>query len=299
MNNTLIRIDDLTQAYETGVPVLERLTLEVTRGEVVGLLGRNGAGKTTLLHTLIGVMAAQSGRVVVFGLDPFEAGVEVKKRCGFVAEDQVLPRYLQVEQVLALHRALYPTWDRDLEAGLCQRFAVSRDRRVAQLSKGQARQLALICAMAHRPELLLLDEPAGGLDPALRREFLATAIDMLGRDGTTVLFSSHYVDDVERIASRLVLLEDGRALIDDDLDTVQEGYAVATLAPLDAETLIEIRAVPGCLAARATDDGALGVFRGAPTAVREVVGPLANGAVLDCRTVPLEELFVAIAGGRR
>ncbi len=298
--NPVIEVRDLTQSYKPNTPVLDALDLTVGAGQVIGLLGRNGAGKTTLLRSLIGLMAAQSGSVRVFGLDPFENGVEVKRRCGFVAEDQTLPAYLKVRQVLDLHRELFPTWDDSFASELGGRFGLDPHKRISDLSMGQARQVAVLCAIAHRPELLLLDEPAGGLDPAARREFLETAIEMLGDAGSTVVFSSHYMADVERIANRVVVIDDGKVWLDDELDTMREEFVLAQIAGVDDDTALGLTSAENCIRMRRRESMVHGVFRGAPRAVQsQIEGAAGGSAQVDCRRVPLEDLFVEIFGGSR
>ncbi len=195
-----LEFEGIHRAYTRGVDVLQGVTFSMGRGDVVGLLGKNGAGKTTLIRIAMGMIEPQEGRVRVLGMDPRETPVEVKRRIGYVAEEQILPPFLTVGRVLDLHRGLYPTWDEAMARDLMDRFELSRRAKIRTLSKGQARRVALLCAVAHRPELLLLDEPASGLDPAARREFLETSIRLLNESGTAILFSSHYMTDIERMA---------------------------------------------------------------------------------------------------
>jgi len=131
----------------------------------------------------MGMIEAQQGSVRLFGLDPRKDALEVKRRIGYVSEDQILPEFLTVAEVIRLHRGLFPGWDESMEREIRERFRLSPGTRIHALSRGQARQVALLCAVAHRPELLLLDEPAGGLDPAARREFLETSIRLLNQVG--------------------------------------------------------------------------------------------------------------------
>ena len=181
----VLEFDNIHRAYKKGVDVLKGVTFSLAAGEVVGLLGKNGAGKTTLIHIAMGMIEAQQGAVRVFGQAPGDDPVGMKKRVGYVSEDQILPGFMRVHQAIDLHRELFPTWDEDLAQSLCERFEIPLGEKVKTLSKGQARRVALLCAVAHRPELLLLDEPAGGLDPAARREFLETSIQLLNELGST------------------------------------------------------------------------------------------------------------------
>jgi ABC-2 type transport system ATP-binding protein len=293
-----VAFDDIHRAYERGVDVLHGVSFGVAPGEVVGLLGKNGAGKTTLMRIAMGMIEAQRGRVRLFGLDPREQPVEVKRRVGYVSEDQILPPFLTTEQVMELHRGLFPSWDDALARRLVESFGLSLRAKIGTLSKGQARQVALLCAIAHRPELLLLDEPAGGLDPAARREFLEASIDFLAEEGSAILFSSHHMTDVERMAGRVVMIQAGRVLIDTDLDALRENHSLALVpyaAGVDRERLLELE---GCLGVRERSDALHAVFSLAPEAA---LGQLRRElGVSEARStaVALEEMFIELAGGR-
>lgn len=295
---TLLEYKDVRRAYQPGREVIHGVSFSVAAGEVVGLLGRNGAGKTTLIRLAMGLLEPGAGVVRLFGLDPRQRPVEVKRRVGYVSEEQILPSYLRVREVINLHRTLFPSWDEELARGLGERFYLTPDDKVGSLSKGQARQLALLCAIAHRPELLLLDEPAGGLDPAARREFLETSIQLLNETGSSILFSSHHLTDVERMAGRIVILHDGRVLIDKDSDELREGCCVALVPPASGIDRAALLALDGCLAVRERSDAIHAVFR---------LDPQESAALLErrfgvknarCRTVALEEMFIELTGGQ-
>jgi len=295
----VLEMRNVSRAYVCGQEVLRGIDLAVAEGEVLGLLGRNGAGKTTLLRIAMGQLEPQDGSVRVFGLDPRTDPVAVRQRVGYVSEDQILPGFLRVREVIDLHRRLYPGWDEDLARQLASRFHMRGDQRIKQLSKGQARQVALLCAVAHRPPLLLLDEPAGGLDPAMRREFLETAIQLLGESGSTILFSSHHMTDVERLASRLVMLHDSQKWIDSALDDVREGYCLAVVAAapgLDASRLLGL---PGCLSARERDGAVRAIFELQPDQCQRHLTDHLDVDEVRCLPLPLEEMFIELVGGSR
>jgi len=295
---TILDMRGVRRAYDEGREVLCGVDLSVEPGEVVGLLGRNGAGKTTLLRIAMGLIRAQAGSVRLFGLEHESDSVAIKRRIGYVSEDQILPPFLRVRDVLDLHRTLFPSWDRDLEKRLCERFEMSMKKHVRKLSKGQARQVAVVCAVAHRPELLLLDEPAGGLDPAARREFLEVAIDALTEAGSTIVFSSHHMQDVERIAGRVVLVHDGRVLIDRDLDALREELSLAIVTPVNGSTLSALRRQAGCLAAREHAGEARAVFQRRPDDVRAQLEADLVGARATCAPLGLEDLFIEAVEGQ-
>jgi ABC-2 type transport system ATP-binding protein len=279
--------------------VLSGVSFSVRESEIAGLLGRNGAGKTTLIHIAMGLLSPDGGAVRVFGLSPTEDPVEVKRRIGFVSEDQVLPPGSSVAELIAFHHYLFPRWDQDLERQLLDRFSLPRGSKIGRLSKGQARQAALLCAVCHRPELLILDEPAGGLDPVARREFLETSIQLLNREGTAILFSSHQMTDVERIGGRVVLLDQGKVRLDRDLDRIREDICIAVVPRAFAPDAAAVERTPGCLRVRQVFDDWHAVMEGTPETAR---GQLAESLGIDgirCVRVPLEDLFIELVGGER
>lgn len=288
------------RAYEPGKDVLDGVDLDLAPGDVVGLLGRNGAGKTTLVRLALGMIEPQAGSVSVFGIDPRRDPVAIKRRLGYVSEDQTLPGFLKVGEVLDLHRTLFPDWDDLMARELLSRYKLDQDAKVKTLSKGQARQVALLGAVCHKPELLILDEPAGGLDPAARRDFLETSIRLLNEAGTTILFSSHHMSDVERMAERLVMLHDGRVLLDTSVDELREGAALLVVPHGEGEgngRRAALAAHPDVLAVRDRLDGWHAVVRrpaAAATAVADELGARGARAV----SLGLEEMFIELAEGQ-
>ncbi|MEO8595336.1 MAG: ABC transporter ATP-binding protein [Candidatus Solibacter sp.] len=290
---------EIVRSFKRGIPVLDGVTFAMQTGEVVGLLGRNGSGKTTLIRIAMGMLHPYGGSVRVFGQSPVEHPVEIKLRIGYVAEDQVLPPGSSIAELIALHRYLFPRWDGALERDLLNRFFLDPSSRIKHLSKGQARQVALLCAVCHRPELLILDEPAGGLDPAARREFLETSIQLLNREGTAILFSSHHMNDVERLGGRVILLDEGKVRLDEELDALREGICLALVPKASASDPLILERVPGCLRVRLVYDQWHAVFRGEPAATQARLVSLLGVSGIRCEHVPLEELFIEMVGGER
>src|SRR5665213_4275879 len=289
----VLEFRDIARSFRRGEPVLSNVSFSLAREEVVALLGRNGSGKTTLIQIAMGMLFPHAGTVRVFGMSPTDEPVAVKKRIGYVAEQQILPSRSTIPDLMAFHRYLFPTWDVALERSLLSRFGLSgNSSRMSHLSKGQARQVALICAVAHRPELLILDEPAGGLDPAARREFLETSIQLLNREGTAILFSSHHMSDVERLGGRVVLLDGGTVRLDRDLTGLREEVCVAMIPGRGGLDASAIRQVEGCIRVRPVFDGWHAVMEGAPAiAQRRIEAALGIDGV-RCVPAPLEELFI-------
>ena len=184
---------------------LRDCSLELPAGRVAALVGPNGAGKTTLLHLAVGLLAATTGRIEVFGSQP-RGNRSVLERVGFVAQDAPLYPGFKVAEMLTLGRRLNRRWDGRWAEERVRGLGIPLDKRVGALSGGQRAQVALALALAKRPELLLLDEPVASLDPLARREFLQALMDAVAETGVTVVLSSHLIADLERVCDFLVLL---------------------------------------------------------------------------------------------
>ena len=203
---------------------LDEVSLFVPPGCVFGLVGENGAGKTTLIKHLLGLLRAQTGTVRIFERDPIQDTVEVLSRVGYLSENRDLPAWMRVDELLRYTRGFYPSWDDAYAEKLLKQFALDRNARVRTLSQGQAAKLGLLLALAYRPELLLLDEPSSGLDPLVRHDILEAIIRSVAEEGRTVLFSSHLLDEVERVSDHLAMIHQGRILFSGPLDQVKQAH---------------------------------------------------------------------------
>lgn len=190
-------------------PVLRGVNLRIEAGETLALLGRNGAGKTTLIRTLMGLLKANSGAALIFGEDPQRKPVHVRRRVGYLAEDQQMWPWMRVDQIAQFMAPFYLTWDHDLAGTLLKRFELPLRTKIKHLSKGQGVRLGLALALAHRPRLAVLDDPALGLDPIARKQFNRDLVEHLQADGVAVLYSSHLLGEVEPVADRIAILSGG------------------------------------------------------------------------------------------
>jgi ABC-2 type transport system ATP-binding protein len=205
----LIEVNDLL--VRRGSFVLKVPRWRLAPGQVVGLVGPNAAGKTTFLESLSGLRAVQGGHVRVFDRNPWSDPVGVRTALGFMSDD--LPVFdMRIGPLLRLISGYYPTWDSGLVEDLLERFRLDPRQKARALSKGQGTRLRLITAMAFRPRVLLLDEPASGLDLAGRRSLLELVLDVVRDPARSVIISSHLLHDVERISDRLLVLEEGRVV---------------------------------------------------------------------------------------
>lgn len=205
-----------------GRQVLKGLTLQAMPGEVVGLLGKNGAGKSTLLDLLLGFALPTSGEVRVFDEHSAKLSPAAMARIGFVPQADELMSLMTGAQHLALAASFHDHWDHALIERLVREWEVPLNRRLGVLSGGEKQKIATLLALGHRPRLLVMDEPASGLDPMSRRQFMATLLEIAADPDRTILFSSHIVGDIERIASHVWILREGSIAWQGKLDQLKE-----------------------------------------------------------------------------
>jgi len=208
---------------------LDDVSLVIPRGGVFGLIGANGAGKTTLIKHVLGMFKAETGSVRVFGLDPVANPVGTLGRIGYLSEDRDLPDWMRVGELMRYTQAFFPTWDEAYAEELREAFDLDAKAKIKNLSRGQRARAGLLAALAHRPELLVLDEPSSGLDPVVRRDILSAIIRTIAEEGRTVLFSSHLLDEVERVADRVAMIHRGRVLLTASMDEIKETHRRVTL----------------------------------------------------------------------
>lgn len=207
---TVVEAEGLVKRFGP-VVALDGLDLRVPEGAVYVLVGPNGAGKTTLLRLLMGLTGREAGRAEVLGLDPRKAGPSIRARTGYVPEGHAFGYpWMTVGRLLEQHAAYYPTWDPAYARALVSAYEVDLDRKCRAMSKGQSRRVQLVTALAHRPSLLLLDEPTDGLDHVIRDETLRILSRHLSDTPTTVLISTHRVYEVERLVDHVGVLSSGR-----------------------------------------------------------------------------------------
>ncbi len=230
MSESVITVAELTRRFGDKA-ALDSVSLSVSRGAVYGLVGENGAGKTTLIRHILGLLQAQSGSVRVFGLDPVADPVGVLSRIGYLSEERDLPGWMRVDELIRYSRAFYPGWDDPYAAELRQAFALDTSATIKNLSKGEKARVGLLIALAYRPELLLLDEPSTGLDPLVRRDILDAIIRTIADEGRTVLFSSHLLDEVEKVADHVTMISQGRVVLSAPLADIRESHRVGDNVP--------------------------------------------------------------------
>ena len=226
-----LALNGVSAGYEPGEKdrVLDDVTLELAPGTITGLLGRNGSGKTTLMRVALGLMRARSGTARLFGADSWDSPAEARKRLGFVPQQFASFGWMKVDACLAMIGSHYDTWDHALIDDLKQEWQLE-NRKIAKLSPGDQQKVGILLAIGHKPDLLLLDEPAASLDPAARRDFLKALVELNADRGQTVLLSSHITSDIERVASHIAILHGGRIACHEALDEMKDRVGVVALA---------------------------------------------------------------------
>jgi len=225
MSNFAIEANALHKTFK-GRAALNGLDLQVPMGSIFGFLGRNGAGKTTTMKLLMGLLKADSGMAHVFGLSALDPrnGIDIRRRVGFVTEDKELYPYMTVEQMIRFTRPFFPKWRDDLERRYLEMFDLPPHRKIPDLSKGMRSKLMLLLAISRGAELLILDEPTDGLDPAALEEMLRELVALAAGEGTTIFFSSHQLAEVEQIADHIAIVDHGRAIVAGSLDDLKARY---------------------------------------------------------------------------
>jgi ABC-2 type transport system ATP-binding protein len=292
----IIEAADVRKTY-ADADALRGLDLCVPRGSIAALVGRNGAGKTTLIKILMGMARPTAGLARVFGLDaasPPES-VEIRRRIGFASEEKDLDGSMTVEGMIRFTAAFFPRWRPDLQQRFLRKFELPPRRRVKALSRGMRTKLALLLALCRGAELLILDEPTAGLDPAMADEVLQTIVAHVMDEETTVFFSSNQIAEVEQIADRVTIIDRGRAVVAGAIDELRERYCRIQMVFEDAAPAAAFRA-PGV--ERVQRDGrVLTVLssRGSAAVLEEArdLRPLST----EVRPVNLKEIFLESVAG--
>jgi ABC-2 type transport system ATP-binding protein len=273
--------------------VLAGVNMHVPMGKTYAFLGRNGAGKTTTIRMLMGLLKPDFGEVRVSGIDPAEDALGIRRNVGYLAEDQQMWGWMRVKELLRFMAPFYPTWDWRLVRELVDKFALHGETKIRHLSKGQNVRLGLLLALAHKPRLVILDDPALGLDPIMRKEFLRDIVTHLqGRD-VTVFFSSHMLYEIEPVADLVGILDRGKIICEAGTEELREHVRQIVVDPLawrerrggDLEGVLDVR----------NDDRRLAVV------VRDIehARVMLGDAIEEERALNLNEIFEAYVAGRK
>jgi ABC-2 type transport system ATP-binding protein len=286
-----IETTGLRKTYD-GTEALRGLTLGVPAGSISGFLGRTGAGKTTTIKLLLGMAKPSGGRATVLGLaaDSSADSVEIRRRTGFVGDDKGLYDALTVAGMIAFTAGFYPRWSRGMETRLLERFELPAGRPVKGLSRGMRTKLSLLLALCRGADLLMLDEPTTGLDPAASEDVLQTLVGHAAEHGTTVFFSTHQIGDVEQIADRVVIIDKGRTVVSGGLDDLRQQYRRIQLV-FDGDAPAFTFRSKGVERVRRSGR-VLTVLSSAGTEAVLAEARLLNPVSTDCTPVSLKDIFL-------
>ena len=225
MSTIAVEMKDVCRSFGSGKDLtlaVDHLTLSVPRGSVYGLLGANGAGKTTSIRMMVSHLKPDQGEIRVLGERPEEYSTDMRRRIAYISENMQIPRWMSMEDAVGFCKPLYPNWNEPLYKELLKTFDLKPSRRYEESSKGQRRAMCIIIALCQEPEILIMDEPASGLDTLARRHFLKELLKVTCDENKTVLFSSHILGDIERTVDRVAIMMRGRMVLEGKLDTLKE-----------------------------------------------------------------------------
>ncbi|HLA83426.1 MAG TPA: ABC transporter ATP-binding protein [Thermoguttaceae bacterium] len=291
----VIETRNLTKYYGPRC-VVNAVDLHVPQGCVYGLLGRNGAGKSTLIKMLLGLVRPNYGETRLFGEDTDRLRPEDRARIAYLAEGHPLYRWMKIRDVVRLTQSFYADFNKELLARILDHFELSPNARIRRLSNGQRAQVSLALAVAQEPELLILDDPTLGLDTVVRRDFLESLIQIIQRKGRTILFSSHILGDVERVADRIGVLEEGVLRVDCPTDHFKQ--SVKRIVLEFAGTPPEFPGCPGLVSRHQAANRLELVVVGYDGPQRQAIESLGPRAV-EVLDLNLEDAFIEYTRGRR
>lgn len=271
--------------------VLQDLSFGVSPGDVVGVLGKNGAGKTTLLELMLGFTQPTEGAVRVFGHESYRLPGDAKARVGFVPQQDELVDHLTVADQLRVIASFYPSWDHALMSRLCQEWGIDLRARIKGMSVGERQKLSILLAFGHKPDLLILDEPVASLDPIARRQFLEQLVEMSADGRRAIIFSSHIVSDIERLANRIWILKEGRLDWQGDLDSLKE--SIVRIHLRGPGRLPQELPIPGALSVRRDCAFASAIVRDWTEAAQRELEQQIAGTV-EVEALGLEEIFLEL-----
>lgn len=290
MNQAILAMQAVSKIYGYR-PVLDRLSLEIPAGTVVGLLGKNGAGKTTLLRCALGLAKPDHGTVTTLGEAAWNLSASAKQQLGYVPQSPQLYPWMKVRHIISYTGSFYFRWNPALVDRLTAEWDIPLERRAGNLSVGEAQKLALVLALGHEPELLVLDEPVASLDPSARREFLKVVLDIAAAGNRSVIFSTHITSDLERVADRVAILQNGKIGFFGELGDLKD--QIKRLRLTSANTLPERFELPGILRQRSEGKNALVTTR---CYSAELIDQIESqwSASVEVQDLNLEEIFLEL-----
>jgi len=221
----LLEVDGLNKTFK-GKKALDNVSFRIFEGCVTGFVGVNGAGKTTTIKSILGLNFPDSGEIKIFGKCLKDNEKEIKDRIGIVFDNGYLYEDLSIEEMKKIIAPAYSRWDENVFRSYLERFNLDKKQKIKTLSKGMKMKCALALALSHHADLLIMDEPTSGLDPKIRKQLLEIIKEFVSEDGKSAFFSTHITNDLEKTADQIIMLDQGKILIDEDKDVLLEKHAL-------------------------------------------------------------------------
>lgn len=277
------------------------LSLKVPEGQVTAFLGPNGAGKSTTIKCLLNLHRPDSGGANVLGIDSRKLGPKEFTQIGYVSENMELPLWMTVKQFLEYCRPLYPNWDKAFEGQLLKQFDLPLTTKLKDLSRGMRMKAALLSSLAYRPKLVVLDEPFSGLDPLVRDEFIRGLLELTEQEGWTVFVSSHDIEEVQRLADQVAIINRGKLALDETSDSLQSRFRAIEAVLTDESKLPANLPTDWLQAEQAgrTLRFTASRFQNDESLVAALRGAVPNAQQPQIRPMSLREIFVALARAYR
>jgi ABC-2 type transport system ATP-binding protein len=285
---TLIQMEKVSKRFGNTV-AMQEVSVAAGPGTIIGLVGANGCGKSTLLRHIVGLYLPDQGRCQTLGCSAARLGPGELSRIGYVHQEGQLLDWMTVAQHIRYVAAYYDTWSRELEEQYVADFGIDRAARVGTLSPGQRQKLAILLAVGHRPQLLILDEPASALDPIVRGKFLDLMLSLIQDQDRTILISSHILSDIEKVIDHVWIMDAGRIIRDCGLDDLREQYCRVKLTGLGGDLPADL-GFSGFIDKQQSGPAAVLTI---PTAIKPKIEEIAHARhwTTETTTLSLEELY--------
>lgn len=230
---TSIKIENLCKKYQEFE--LNNVSFSLPMGSIMGFIGENGAGKTTTIKSILNLIHKNDGSITIFEKDHIKHEKEIKQDIGIVLDECMFPENLNAKQIPLILKNIYHNWDNHLYGQYITRFKLPMNKAVKEFSKGMKMKLAIACALAHKPKLLILDEATSGLDPVVRSEILDVFLEFIQDEQHSILLSSHITSDLEKIADYITFIHEGKIVFSTDKDTILYEYGMLKCTTADLQ----------------------------------------------------------------
>lgn len=239
-----IEIRKLKKKYDDNFELGE-INLDIPSGYVIGLIGENGAGKTTLIKSILSIINIDSGDIKIFNKNNRDEYL-VKEDIGVVLDGMFFPEIMTINDINIVMKSIYKNWDSELFNKYLRKFKLSKSKKIKELSKGMRKKLEIVTALSHHPKLLILDEPTSGLDPVVRNDILEIFLDFIRDEEHTILFSTHITSDLEHIADKIVFIDNGKVILNENKDELLDNYgalkcSIDSFSKIDKDDIIRYK----------------------------------------------------------